>query len=222
MIKYEIIDNFINVSDFEQLEDYIMPHGHTKRPINAQVKLNNVPWNFHLNESVEGEELEHLKEVTDIDQLNQEIATPVEEKSHNVVGNTEVINEVNNTMYETTGEKVDDLVTKLFDKQMGGFLGSVNARNFIKGELEQMWKPGGHKGGTAGNPSTLTGNEYDQAIKVLDEMIANHALKTRDKHNKTLQMQDKAEQMSELAALLGGDSSGQSIEKETYKSYLLQ
>ena len=69
MIKYEIIDNFINVSDFEQLEDYIMPHGHTKRPINAQVKLNNVPWNFHLNESVEGEELEHLKEVTDIEKL---------------------------------------------------------------------------------------------------------------------------------------------------------
>ena len=62
---YEIIDNFINVTDFEQLEDYIMPHGHTTRPRNEQVQLHNVPWFFRRGDSVEETESEErLKGVT--------------------------------------------------------------------------------------------------------------------------------------------------------------
>jgi hypothetical protein len=67
---YEIKDNFINVIDFEQLEDYIMPHGHTTRPRNEQVQLNNVPWFFRRGDSVEETESEErLKGVTKYEKL---------------------------------------------------------------------------------------------------------------------------------------------------------
>ena len=161
--------------------------------------------------------------VADIDQLNQEIETPkpVEEKSHNVVGNTDVVDKVNNTMYETSADKVNDLVTQLFEKQVAnpGFFG-LNMRGFIKNDLYQMWKPGSIEGGTLNKPSTLTATEYDKAMKLLDEMMADHALKTQDKHNKVLQRQDKVEQMNKLADLLGGGQSGQNAQEGNIQELL--
>ena len=51
--NYEIIDNFISDSDFETLEDYIMPYGHSTRPLTLHQLGNNVPWFFSLGPSVE-------------------------------------------------------------------------------------------------------------------------------------------------------------------------
>ena len=45
-ISYEIKDNFINVPDFELLEDIIMPHGHTTRKLSPELEMHNLPWFF--------------------------------------------------------------------------------------------------------------------------------------------------------------------------------
>ena len=37
MKEYEIKYNFINVPDFELLEDIIMPHGHTTRKLGPEL-----------------------------------------------------------------------------------------------------------------------------------------------------------------------------------------
>ena len=166
---------------------------------------------------------QQVKANVSVDQLNEELETPepVEEKSHNVIGNTEIINEVDNTMYETSADKVSDLVTKLYEKQIANpsFFG-FNTRNFIKGDLYQMWKPGGREGGTLNNPSTLTSSEYDMAIKLLDEIMAKHALAKQKKNNDVLNSLDKAKQMNDLAALLGGHPSGQSVQERNVQELL--
>jgi len=68
--NYEIIDNFIPDSDFETLEDYIMPYGHSTRPLTLHQLGNNVPWFFSLGPSVEDtERADRLNEDTKYEKL---------------------------------------------------------------------------------------------------------------------------------------------------------
>ena len=67
MIKYEIIDNCLNDSDYDQLVDNIMPCGHTPRTVGIHT-TDDVAWDF-VNETVTGDELEYLKKATNIKRL---------------------------------------------------------------------------------------------------------------------------------------------------------
>ena len=52
-MKYEIKDNFLNIHDFQILEDVVMPYGHTDRSMAGEVGMHNVPWFFRKGRSVE-------------------------------------------------------------------------------------------------------------------------------------------------------------------------
>ena len=71
MIKYEIIDNFLNDSDYDQLVDYIMPRGYTPRTENVHTERD-VAWDYvakTIKKDSSQEESTHLKAVTNIKRL---------------------------------------------------------------------------------------------------------------------------------------------------------
>ena len=68
MIKYEIIDNYLDNSAFNQLVSDIMPNGHIAGT-EENFSPNDVPWYYANDGTRKQGELEHLKKVTNIERI---------------------------------------------------------------------------------------------------------------------------------------------------------